>query len=239
MGGVRVATHVTEADVAEQHLRLCRDLDLKTFGFLMMTHLAPPEVIAKQALIMEESGAEVVYLADSAGYLMEQDIRDRVAAVRSAIAGEIGLHAHRNLELSISNSIAAIDEGATFVDGSLGALGAGAGNTPGEVFIVVMRRMGIETGIDEWEMMRVAEDIVRPMMKKPQIVDHTSLVLGYGGVYSSFLHKAQAAASRYALDPGEILLEAGRRGAIGGQEDLLEDIAFTMAQTREASVAVA
>jgi 4-hydroxy 2-oxovalerate aldolase len=237
VGGIRVATHVTEADVAEQHLRLCRDLGLRTFGFLMMTHLAPPEVIAEQARIMEESGAQTVYLADSAGYMTERGVRDRVAAVRAAISGEIGLHAHNNLGLSVANSLAAIEEGASFIDGSLGSLGAGAGNTPGEVFNVVTRRIGLETGIDEWQLMDVAEDSVRPMMKFPQVIDRTSLVLGYAGVYSSFLHKAQAAAARYNLDPREILLEAGRRGAVGGQEDLLEEIAFTMAQ--EASVGVA
>jgi 4-hydroxy 2-oxovalerate aldolase len=235
--GVRVATHVTEADVAEQHLRLCRDLGLRTFGFLMMTHLAAPEVVAEQARIMAEAGAETVYLADSAGYMTEQGVRDRVAAVRAAISVEIGLHAHNNLGLSVANSLAAIDEGATFIDGSLGSLGAGAGNTPGEVFNVVTRRIGLDTGIDEMRLMDVAEDSVRPMMKFPQVIDRTSLVLGYAGVYSSFLHKAQAAAERYGLDPGEILLEAGRRGAVGGQEDLLEEIAFTMAQ--EASVGAA
>lgn len=237
--GVRVATHVTEADVAEQQIRLCRDLGLRTFGFLMMTHLASPEVVAAQARIMEDAGAEVVYIADSAGSMTEQGIRDRVAAVRAEISVEIGLHAHNNLGLSISNSLAAIDEGASFIDGSLGALGAGAGNTAGEVFNVVTRRVGLETGIDEWHLMDVAEDVVRPMMKFPQIIDRTALVLGYAGVYSSFLHKAQSAAARYGLDPGEILLEAGRRGAVGGQEDLLEEIAYELAQKREASLALA
>jgi 4-hydroxy-2-oxovalerate aldolase len=236
VGGVRVATHVTEADVAEQHLQLCRDLGLRTFGFLMMTHLATPEVIAEQARIMAESGAEVVYLADSAGYMTEQGVRDRVAAVRAAIPVEIGLHAHNNLGLSVSNSLAAIDEGASFIDGSLGSLGAGAGNTPGEVFSVVTKRIGLETGIDEWQLMDVAEDEVRPLMRFPQVIDRTSLVLGYAGVYSSFLLKAKAAAARYGVDAGDILMEAGRRGAVGGQEDLLEDIAYTMAQDREVPV---
>lgn len=237
--GVRVATHVTEADVSEQHLRLCRDLGLRTFGFLMMTHLSPPEVVAAQARIMEDAGAEVVYLADSAGYMTEQGVRERVAAVRAEISVEIGLHAHNNLGLSVANSLAAIDEGASFIDGSLGALGAGAGNTAGEVFNVVARRVGFETGVDEWQLMDVAEDVVRPMMKFPQIIDRTALLLGYAGVYSSFLHKAQAAAARYGLDAGAILLEAGRRGAVGGQEDLLEEIAYSMAQTREVDVALA
>jgi 4-hydroxy 2-oxovalerate aldolase len=233
VGGVRVATHVTEADIAEQHLRFCRDLGLRTFGFLMMTHLAPPEVVAEQARIMEEAGAEVVYLADSAGYMTEQGVRDRVGAVRAAVRAEIGVHAHNNLGLSVANSLAAIDEGASFIDGSLGSLGAGAGNTPGEVFNVVTTRLGLDTGIDQWRLMDVAEDDVRPMMKFPQVIDRTSLVLGYAGVYSSFLHKAQAAATRYGLDPRDILLEAGRRGAVGGQEDLLEDIAYTMTRQPE------
>lgn len=231
--GVRVATHVTEADIAEQHLQLCRELGLRTFGFLMMTHLATPEVIAEQARIMAESGAEVVYLADSAGFMTEQAIRDRVAAVRAAVPVEIGLHAHNNLGLSVSNSLAALDEGASFIDGSLGSLGAGAGNTPGEVFAVVMRRLGFEMGVDEWALMDVAEEAVRPLMKYPQVIDRTALLLGYAGVYSSFLRKAQAAASRYGLEPGVILLEAGRRGAVGGQEDLLEEIAYSMAHAQD------
>lgn len=234
--GVRVATHVTEADIGEQHLRLCRELGLKTFGFLMMTHLAQPEVVAQQAKIMEDAGAEVVYLADSAGFMTEQGIRDRVAAVRAAVSVDIGLHAHNNLGLSVSNSLAAIAEGASFIDGSLGSLGAGAGNTPGEVFNVVGRRVGFETGIDEWKLMDVAEDSVRPLMKYPQVIDRTSLVLGYAGVYSSFLRKAQAAAARYDVDAGTILIEAGRRGAVGGQEDLLEEIAYSMAQARDGLV---
>jgi 4-hydroxy 2-oxovalerate aldolase len=240
--GVRVATHVTEADVCIQHLQLCRDLGLKTFGFLMMSHLAAPEVAAEQARIMEDAGAEIVYLADSAGYMTEGDVRARVAAVRAALGPqiEIGLHAHNNLGLSIANSLAAVAEGATFIDGSLGSLGAGAGNTPGEVFSAVTKRLGFDTGLDEWRLMDVAEDWVRPMMKFPQVIDRSSLVLGYAGVYSSFLHKAQAAAARYGLDPREILLEAGRRGAVAGQEDLLEDIAYTMSTAaREVPVAVA
>jgi 4-hydroxy-2-oxovalerate/4-hydroxy-2-oxohexanoate aldolase len=136
----------------------------------------------------------------------------------------------------VSNSLAAIDEGASFIDGSLGSLGAGAGNTPGEVFSVVTKRIGLETGIDEWQLMDVAEDEVRPLMRFPQVIDRTSLVLGYAGVYSSFLLKAKAAAARYGVDAGDILMEAGRRGAVGGQEDLLEDIAYTMAQDREVPV---
>lgn len=230
VGGVRVATHVTEADVCLQHIELGRKLGIRTFGFLMMSHMAPPEEVARQAKMMEEAGAETVYLADSAGHMLESEVIDRVAAVRAEVSCGIGIHAHNNLGLAVADSLAAMRAGASYIDGSLAGLGAGAGNNPGDVFAAVARRMGIDLGIDELTLMDVAEEVVRPQMKFPQIIDRASLTLGYAGVYSSFLHKAIEAGARYGVEPREILLEAGRRGAIAGQEDMLEEIALEFSE---------
>jgi 4-hydroxy 2-oxovalerate aldolase len=230
VGGVRVTTHVTEADVCLQHIALGRELGLQTMGFLMMTHMAPPEVVAQQARMMEEAGAQVVYLADSAGHMLESEVMDRVAAVRAEVSCDIGIHAHNNLGLAVADSLAAMRAGATFIDGSLAGLGAGAGNNPGDVFATVARRMGIDLGLDEFALMDVAEDVVRPAMTSPQVIDRASLTIGYAGVYSSFLHKALDVGKRYGVEPRDVLLEAGRRGAVGGQEDMLEEIALEFSE---------
>lgn len=230
VGGVRVTTHVTEADVGLQHITLGRELGLQTMGFLMMTHMASPEVVAGQARMMEEAGAQVVYLADSAGHMLESEVTERVAAVRAAVSCAVGIHAHNNLGLAVADSLAAMRAGATFIDGSLAGLGAGAGNNPGDVFATVTRRMGLDLGLDEFALMDVAEEIVRPAMTSPQVIDRASLTIGYAGVYGSFLHKAIDAGRRYGVEPREILLEAGRRHAVGGQEDMLEEIALEFSE---------
>jgi 4-hydroxy-2-oxovalerate aldolase len=235
IGGIRVAVHVTEADVGLQHVKLGRELGLKTFGFLMMTHRATPEKIAEQAAMLVDVGAEVIYLADSAGYMTAEGVSERVGAVASKVSVPLGFHAHNNLGLAVANSLTAVDAGASWIDGALGGLGAGAGNLQGEVFAVVTDRLGFQLGLDANGLMDTAEEDVRPIMKAPQVIDRTSLVIGYAGVYSSFLHKAQAAADKYCLDPRPLLLEAGRRGAVGGQEDLLEKIAYEVSQRSKAS----
>ena len=226
--GVRVATHVTESDVGLQHLELGRKLGVHTVGFLMMTHQGSPEVLATQARMMESAGAEVVYLADSAGHMIPSDVTARVDAARAAVDCPIGIHAHNNLGLALGNTLAAIEAGATYVDGSMCGLGAGAGNTAGEVFAVVASRLGLDTGLDQLALMDVAQDVVSPLLKRPQVIDRTSLLLGQAGLYSSFLLKAEEVGERYGLDPRPLVLEAGRRGAVGGQEDLLEQIALEM-----------
>jgi len=227
---IRVATHCTEADVAEQHLGLARKLGMDTVGFLMMAHMQEPENLAKQALLMESYGANCVYCTDSAGYMLPDDVTARVGALRSVLRAdtEVGFHGHHNLAMGIANSLAAVEAGATRVDGSAAGLGAGAGNTPLEVFAAVCQRMGVETGVDLYKLVDVAEDLVVPMMDAPIRVDRDSLILGYAGVYSSFLLFAQRAAKKYGVSARDILVEMGRRRAVGGQEDLIEEVAIEL-----------
>ncbi len=231
---VHVATHCTEADVSPQHIAFARELGMDTTGFLMMAHLNSPDGLLRQAKIMEEAGAQTIYVTDSAGYLLPHDVTARIEVLRAELdpATEIGFHGHHNLSLGVANSIAAVAAGASRIDGSVGGMGAGAGNTPIEVFVAVCQRMGIETGIDLFKVMDVAEDIVVPMMSRPVRVDRESLTIGYAGCYSTFLLFARRAAERYGIDARELLVEMGRRKMIAGQEDMIEDVAMTMAKER-------
>jgi 4-hydroxy-2-oxovalerate/4-hydroxy-2-oxohexanoate aldolase len=231
VGTIRVATHCTEADVSEQHISLARRLGLDTVGFLMMAHMTEAADLARQASLMEAYGANCVYCTDSAGFMLPQDVGARIGAMREVLkpVTEIGFHGHHNMAMGVANSLAAIEAGATRIDGSAAGLGAGAGNTPLEVFNAVCLRMGIETGVDLFGLMDVAEDLVVPLMDQPVRIDRESLVLGYAGVYSSFLLFAQRAGQRYGVRPSDILLEMGRLKTVGGQEDLIEDVALNLA----------
>jgi 4-hydroxy 2-oxovalerate aldolase len=231
----RIATHCTEADIAEQHIGMARDLDMEAVGFLMMAHMAEPAALAGQARVMEDAGAQCVYVVDSAGALTVPEARARVSALRDAIACEIGFHAHSNLSLAVANSLAAYEEGARQIDGCTCGLGAGAGNCPTEILVAVAARLGLDTGVDPLAMMDVAEEVVRPMMPRPQVVDRDGLLLGYAGVYSSFLLHAQRAAKRFGVDTKDILIELGRRRVVGGQEDMILDVAVELAARRGAS----
>ena len=228
---VRVATHCTEADIAPQHLGLARDLGMTSVGFLMMAHLTSPERLGEQARIMADAGAQVVYVTDSAGALLPGGASDRVEAIRAAVPSdvEIGFHGHMNLDLGVANSIAAVRAGATWVDGSTCGMGAGAGNTPTEVLAAVCDLEGIETGIDTFAAMDVAEDIVRPVLDRLPFVGRSSLLLGYCGVYGSFLLHAEQAAKRFGVSEKDILLEVGRRKAVGGQEDMIVEVGAELA----------
>jgi 4-hydroxy-2-oxovalerate/4-hydroxy-2-oxohexanoate aldolase len=236
---VHVATHCTEADTSPQHIAYARKLGMDTSGFLMMAHLNDPAGIAAQGKLMESYGAQTVYLTDSAGYMLPEDVRVRVEALRDVLNPEtaIGFHGHHNLGMGIANSIAAIAAGASRIDGSVAGLGAGAGNTPLEVFVAVCERMGIETGVDLFKLMDVAEDIVVPMMDHLVRVDRESLTLGFAGVYSTFLLHAKRAAERTGVPARDILVELGRKKMIGGQEDMIIDTAMTMARDRGLAVA--
>ena len=231
---IRVATHCTEADVSEQHIGKSRALGLDTVGFLMMAHMASPEKLVTQALLMESYGANCIYITDSAGYMLPDDVRARLGAVRNALKSdtELGFHGHHNMAMGVANSIAAIEAGANRIDAAAAGLGAGAGNTPMEVFIAVCARMGIETGVDVYKIQDVAEDLVVPMMDHAIRIDRDSLTLGYAGVYSSFLLFAKRAEKKYGVSARDILVEMGRRGMVGGQEDMIEDTAMTMARER-------
>ena len=231
---VHVATHCTEADTSPQHIAFARKLGMDTTGFLMMAHLNDPEGLAKQGLLMERYGAQTVYITDSAGFMLPDDVKARVSALRAVLRPEteIGFHGHHNLGLGIWNSIAAIEAGASRIDGSVAGLGAGAGNTPLEAFLAVCERLGIETGVDLFKLMDVAEDVIVPMMDHIVRVDRDSLTLGFAGVYSTFLLHAKRAAARFGVPARDILVELGRKKMIGGQEDMIEDTAMTMAKER-------
>lgn len=232
---IRVATHCTEADVSEQHISMARQLDMDTVGFLMMAHMNTPEGLVKQAKLMESYGANCIYVTDSAGYMLPDDVKVRLDAVRQALKPEteLGFHGHHNLAMGIANSLAAVEMGANRIDAAAAGLGAGAGNTPMEVFVAVCDRMGIETGVDVFKIQDVAEDLVVPMMDHIVRVDRESLTLGYAGVYSSFLLFAKRAEKKYGVPARELLVELGRRGMVGGQEDMIEDTAITMAKQRQ------
>ncbi|MDO5501317.1 MAG: 4-hydroxy-2-oxovalerate aldolase, partial [Propionibacteriaceae bacterium] len=236
---VRVATHCTEADTAAQHISTAREIGLNTAGFLMMSHMAPAEKLVEQALLMESYGAQCVYVTDSAGAMVTHEYAAKIKAVREALKPEteVGVHAHENLSVSVANSVAAVQEGAYRVDASLAGLGAAAGNTPLEAFIAVADRMGWETGCDVFALADAADDLVRPLMPQPVRVDRETLSIGYAGVYGSFLLHAKRASERYGIPTAEILMELGNRKMVGGQEDMIVDVALDLARTRSGAVA--
>src|SRR5258708_1694925 len=232
---VRVATHCTEADIAQQHIAYARELGMEVAGFLMMAHMIPATQLAAQAKQMESYGAHAVYVTDSAGALTVDGARDRVRAIRDAVQCEVGFHGHNNLSLAVANTLAAIEEGATWIDGAVRGFGAGAGNTATEVLAVVLDRIGRNAGLDVYRLMDIAEELVPPVMGKEATIDRAALTLGYCGVYSSFLRHAEKAAEKFGVDAREILTEVGRRKAVGGQEDMIIEVAFELYQRRQAT----
>ncbi|GGB85081.1 4-hydroxy-2-oxovalerate aldolase [Marinobacterium zhoushanense] len=231
---IRVATHCTEADVSQQHITMAREMNMDTVGFLMMAHMVPAAKILEQARLMVGYGANCIYCTDSAGYMLPDEVTEKIGLLRNELPDtiEIGFHGHHNMAMGVANSLAAIEAGAARIDGSVAGLGAGAGNTPLEVLCAVLDRMGCATGIDLYKTMDVAEDLIVPLMDQPIRVDRDALTLGYAGVYSSFLLFAQRAEKKYGISARDILVELGRRGTVGGQEDMIEDLALTMAKQK-------
>jgi len=231
---VRVATHCTEADVSAQHIRASREMGLDTTGFLMMSHMIGQKSLLAQAKKMVEYGATTIYITDSAGYMLPSDVSVRIGEIKQHFGDdiEVGFHGHNNMSMGVANSLSAIEAGANKIDASLAGFGAGSGNTALEVLVAVLTRMGVETGIDLNKAEDAAEDIALPIMGKPTRISRDSLTLGYAGVYSSFLLFAKRAEKKYGVDSRSILEELGRRGTVGGQEDMIEDLALDMAKEK-------
>ncbi|MFB6079121.1 MAG: 4-hydroxy-2-oxovalerate aldolase [Halarchaeum sp.] len=227
----RIATHVTEADISQDHFEYVKDRGLEANGLLMLSHMAEPEVVLEQAQLMESYGADAVYVMDSAGALLPQDVRDRVGLLKEELEIDVGFHAHNNLGLAVGNSLAALDEGADTIDGCLRGLGAGSGNTQMEVLVGALERAGYDVGPDLYGVMDAAEDVLLPMLSEDTMpeLDNDSLTLGYAGVYSSFLRHARREGKRYGVDPRDILVELGEMEVVGGQEDLITDVAERLA----------
>lgn len=233
---VRVATHVTEADTGEQHIKFAKAHGLEAIGFLMMSHMAPPAKVLEQAKLFAGYGADIVYVTDSAGAMLPADVAARISLVAGELSIPVGFHAHNNLGLAVGNTLAAIEAGATMVDASVCGLGAGAGNTQLEVLTAVLDKAGYQTGVDLYKVMDLAKDVVEKLMHRPQTVNTDALAIGYAGAYGSFLLHSRRAAERFGVDSRDILMELGRRKTVGGQEDLIIDVAIELAKQRNTSV---
>lgn len=226
----RIATHVTEADISQQHIQLAKELGMEAMGLLMMAHMVGVEKVVEQAKLMESYGADMVYLMDSAGTMLPLDVQRKVSALKEDLKIPIGFHAHNNLSMAVANSLAAIEVGASSLDGTLRGLGAGSGNAMVEVIVAVLDKLGYETGVDLYKIMDVGEKVLGPMIRRPQLITNESMMLGYAGVYSSFLLHAYRAAERFKVDPRDIIAELGKMKVVGGQEDMIVEVAYELSR---------
>ena len=233
----RIATHCTEADISEQHIGLAKNLGMEAVGFLMLAHMVSPEDLLEQGKLMESYGADCVYVVDSAGAMTIDDARARVSLLSTHLECQVGLHAHNNLSLAVANSMAALEEGVDQLDACTTGLGAGAGNCPTEILVAALEKSGIDTGIDPLAVMDVAQEVVRPLKPEQGVIDRDGLLLGYAGVYGSFLLHARRAADRFGVETKDILLELGRRKVVGGQEDMIIDVAVELERRAAARMA--
>lgn len=229
---IRIAVHCTEADVTEQYFKLAKNLGLETVGFLMMSHTSSGTVLAEEAKKMESYGADCVYVIDSAGALVPEGVKERVSALKNAIAIDVGFHAHNNLGVAIGNTLAALEVGADQLDGTLRGLGAGAGNAPTELIVAVLNKMSFDTGISLPVLLDAAEEIVAPIMKKDIVLDRDNILVGYAGIYNSFLYHVNSAAEKFDVNSAEIIVELGKRKALAGQEDLIIEVAIELANKK-------
>lgn len=229
---VRVATHVTEADIAEQHIGLVKELGKEAIGLLMMVHMVSSNKIVEQAKLMQSYGADSIFLMDSAGALLPEEVKEKVGSVVDQINIPIGFHAHNNLSMAIANTMVAVEAGATIVDGTLRGLGAGAGNAQIEVLAALLQKKNFKTGVDIYQLMDIAEQVLQPMMQRPQVIDNASLMLGYAGVYSSFLLHTYNVAKRFGVSYRDVLLEIGKRKMVGGQEDMITTVAIELSENK-------
>jgi 4-hydroxy 2-oxovalerate aldolase len=229
---VRIATQCSEADISQQHFGMAKEMGLEAVGFLMMAHMRPPDFLAEQAALMESYGADCVYVVDSAGAMLPQDVSARVRALREALSVQVGFHAHNNLGVAIGNTLAAIEVGADQVDGTLRGLGAGAGNAATEIIAATLDKMGLNPGLNVFKLLDAAEFVVAPMMPFQPMPDRDSIAIGYAGVYSTFLLHAKRWGEKYGVDPLEILVELGRRQTVAGQEDWILDVTLELAQQK-------
>lgn len=229
----RIATHATEADIGQQHIQLAKEMGMEAIGFLMMTHMVPPEKIVEEAKKFESYGADAINCADSAGAMLPKDVEARISALKANLSVPVGFHAHNNLGLAVGNSLAAIEAGADYIDTTLCGLGAAAGNTPHEVLVAVLQKMGMDIDEDLYKLMDAAEDLVKPLMKRPLDIDKYSLSIGYAGTYGSFLLHAKRAAERFGVDARDVLMELGQMKTVGGQEDMIVDVAYRLSKSKE------
>jgi 4-hydroxy 2-oxovalerate aldolase len=229
----RIATHVTEADIAEQHVGMGKEMGLEVMSFLMMAHMESPERVLEQAKLLEDYGADVIFVVDSAGAMLPAEVTARVGLLRKRLRAEVGFHGHNNLGLAVGNTLAAIEAGASVVDGCLCGMGAGAGNAPTEVLAAVLEKGGYGTGVDLLKIMKAAEEVMRPRLPRPQVIDLAALAMGYAGVYSSFLLHAYKAAEKFRVPILDILLELSKRKVVGGQEDMIVDVAYELSLRKE------